>query len=96
MLIGATALATAVTAALAWLCAAHPTIITSTTSAFAGSHPWAVAAAGAWLACELVFFLHLWLLHRRLDQINPPPRMYVMRTRASGCPILPPSPDGYG
>lgn len=78
MLIGATALATVAAAGLAWLCATYPAIITlPTTSSPFAHHPWAVAAAAAWLACELIFFLHLRRLHRRLDQITPPPRMYV-------------------
>jgi hypothetical protein len=74
MLVGASALATAAAAALAWFCAAY---YPSATSSFVGAHSWAVAAAGAWLVCELVFFFYLRRLHQRLDRINPPPRMYV-------------------
>lgn len=81
----AVAAATATTAAalaLARLGAASP-VGACAVSASVTAYRWAAAAAAAWLGCELLFFLHVRRLHRRLDRITPPPRVYVWGMWAS-------------
>ena len=80
--LAAAATATAAAAlALAALSAAG-TVGTRAVSGSVTTYCWAAA-----VGCELLFFLHLRRLHRHLDRITPPPRVYVWGTWASAARI---------